>query len=100
LFIVNIDFEDDTNIHDIAIKYKSLLMELWDFQLHALMVKLGRAMNPHDDNWNIKKVMRIAIGNGAYFYILALHYFFPIVLLAMFIGNVCVFLLGIFCLLL
>jgi hypothetical protein len=28
LFIVNIDFEDDTNIHDIAIKYKSLLMEL------------------------------------------------------------------------
>jgi hypothetical protein len=64
------------------------------------MVKLGRAMNPHDDNGDIKKVMHTAIGNGAYFYILALHYFFTIILLAMFIGNVRVyFLLGIFYLL-
>jgi hypothetical protein len=31
LFIINVDFEDDTNIRDIAIKCKSLLMELWDF---------------------------------------------------------------------
>jgi hypothetical protein len=27
-FIVNVDFENDTNIRDIAIKCKSLLMEL------------------------------------------------------------------------
>ncbi len=65
------------------------------------MVKLGRTMNPHDDNGNVKKVMHTAISNGEYFYILALHCFFSIVLLTMFIGNVCVcFLLGIFCLLL
>jgi hypothetical protein len=65
------------------------------------MVKLGRAMNPHDDNGDIKKVIHIAIGNGAYFYILALHCFFSIDSFAMFIGNVRVyFLLGIFYLLL
>jgi hypothetical protein len=31
LFATNVNFEDDTNIRDIAIKCKSLLMELRDF---------------------------------------------------------------------
>ncbi len=57
LFITNVDFENNTNIHDIAIKWKYLLMEFWDFQLHALMVKMGRVVNPHDDNGDVKKVM-------------------------------------------
>jgi hypothetical protein len=78
-----------------------LLVELWNFQLHALMVKLGKAMNPHDDNGDVKKVMHTTIGNGTHFYILGLHCFFSIVLPATFIGNVHVyFLLGIFYLLL
>jgi hypothetical protein len=55
------------------------------------MAKLGRAMNPHDENGDIKKVMHITIGNGTYFYSLALHCFFSIVLLTMFIGNVRVY---------
>jgi hypothetical protein len=76
LFATNIDFEGNTNIHDIAIKCKYLLMELRYSQQHALMVKLGRAVNPHDDNGDVKKVMHIAINTGAYIYILALHCFF------------------------
>jgi hypothetical protein len=75
-FAANVNFEDNTNICDIAIKCKYLLMEFQDFQLHALMVKLGRIVNPHDDNGNVKKVMHTAISNGKYFYILALHFFF------------------------
>jgi hypothetical protein len=42
----------------------------------CLDVKLGRAMNLHDDNEDIK-VMHMTIGNGTYFYILALHCFSP-----------------------
>jgi hypothetical protein len=76
-----------------------LLMELWNFQLHASMVKLGRAVNPHDDNGDVNKVMHTTISNGTYFYILVLHFFSSIVFLAMFIGNVHVYiLLGNFCL--
>ncbi len=74
LFAANVKFEDDT--HDIAIKCKSFLTELWNFQLHALMVKLGRAVNPHDDNGDVKKVMHTTISNGTYLYIFALDYFF------------------------
>jgi hypothetical protein len=76
LFVVNIDFEGDNNICEIAIKCKSLFMELQNFQLHVLMVKLGKAVNPHDDNRDVKKVMHIATSNGRYFYIIASHFFF------------------------